>query len=1028
MVLFALAVLGIFALVRMPVSLLPNIRVPVLTVLTRYEGASAREIEAGITRPLEEVLSGVPGVEKISSLSLDERSLITLTFHFKKDIHQAALDVRDKIDLVRNALPQDTEKPLVFKTDPAGRPILTWFFTPTGIALPKLREYLEDHLKNEIERSPGVARCVLRGGREREISVQADPSRLYAYGLSLKDLHEKILAGNATVPAGSMDQGNLTTLIKLKGEFQTLDDLRGLVVGRNAQRAPIRLEDVALIQESFRDPESSVFMGGREGVLLEIYKEPDQNTVRVAAEVRKKMSALASRDGKRHFETELLVDDSALIRNTILDLVLSGALGGLIAILVLIFFLRHAVYPLLIGLSLPASLFFAFVALYLYGTSLNTLTLGGLAIAAGLILDNAIVVLDSIFERQEAGQSGEKAALLGARRVSLSVYGSTFAILIVFVPLLFVQGLLGEFFKDLAAAIIFSLLASIAVSLSLIPVLVTRKKIEPLLAVRESAHPFFALSKTWFQAIEHRYRLTLTWTLANRKRVLWSYPILILLSLLLWRLLPVSLLPESASSRISVEVNHPRGTSLAATEKKTAEIALQIQSIPGLSGRLEKILVQNGVEPNEIGPGIESRGSHQSRLTLFISGGGKKWIPELLALATPPGTSLRAAFEKNESVSWLDSGEGQAVEIHHSREEKLFEAEKLLVSALLTNRIHPIKVRYLHSDREDSRDNLELRLDRDRMASLGLATREVADALKTAVGGESAGALHLPNKEVPIRLRLDPAAVKQDLGGIRISTADRPPMPISLFSEEKTRREIVHIRRKNQSRLLLVHLDDPGLKGDVFRKILSGIAPAIEEKTGVVIREGGEREKTDRELGELFLAFLLSILFIYMLLASQMASFKAPLIIMVAIPLIFLGIGLALLATGHGLNLFSGLGMILLSGTVVREGALLFERYKELETAPESKNVRSKNRHSPTPIAVLSNTDLVDASASRLRPILATAITAILGMAPIALGIGEGAELQASLAVTVIGGLLVSTLLTLFYLPALFASTFQKSP
>lgn len=1002
MAVLALVVLGAVAALRMPVSILPDIKLPVLTLITPFEGATPSEIEAQITRPLEETLGTTPGLEKMESLSVQGRSILTLHFDFGRDPQQAVLDVRDRIDLVRNALPQDAGRTQVTPRDPSGKPVLTFFAGPGAVPLGRLRAFLEDNLKGELERVPGVARVVVKGGREREIRIEAEALRLVAHGLSLSQIRERLKAGNASAPAGDLVEGRFSVLVKSSGEFKRLSEIEELVIGRSEQKAPVRLCQVARVEDTVREAESAVFLGNREGVVVEVFKESGANSVRVVESVTKTLGALRLKEGAApRYMLEPISDDRRAIVATIRNLVSDGILGALIALLVLVLFLRDPIFPLLIGFALPASLFAAAVGLYLVGSGFNALTLGGLAVATGLILDNAIVVLDSLFEKRREGFSWVDAALMGTRRVGLSVWASSLTVLVVFLPLIFIRGVLGEFFIDLARSVIFALLASILVSLALIPVLVTRPRVSRFLDLRPDwekapgwAGRVFQSSRRVWDAFTGAYERALAHTL-SRRRLLWSYPLVLLISVgVLVFGIRSELIPETQSRRIAVACSMPQGTTLPATLQNAQALCRQLEGLPGVS----RVLLKAGLDAGE--QDLEQKGSHWADLTVFLGGShgqNRRVLSQARSLPAPPGGWLTAEWERDASVAWLSDPSRGDLELSAPDDDSLRRGMAWLRQKIPnTLKVHGASVRF---EWDTTRETLQWIPRRDAMALTGHTPKELGEELRSAIGGVESGFFHQPNREIPIRLRL----ARSDLGGeidsMLALVKDRPPVPLGMVIEERRTREQVQLRRLNQARSTAVFLPgpDPRKREADAAKFLRENAAPMERETQATLRSSGSAQDAGDNLRQFAFAFGLSVLFIYMLLAAQLASLKAPLLIMSGVPLIFLGIDAALLLTGHTLNLFSGLGIILLSGAVVREGVLLWERARE------------------------TGGDLVKAASSRLRPILATTLTAMLTLLPLALGLGEGVEIQSSLAVTMIGGLAASSFLTLFYLPALLA-------
>ncbi|MBS3948170.1 MAG: efflux RND transporter permease subunit [Dethiobacter sp.] len=983
-------VLGAFSFINLPVDLLPEMNFPMMAVFAAYEGASPEEVEAMVTRPLEEVLATVPGIERLTSTSSQGAATVMLEFAWGADLDFRALEVREKIDLVKGLLPDEVQTPTVFQFDPALMPIL--WLSVTGEADPaELKRLAEEVVKPRLERIEGVASAAVTGGVEREIRILADPSRLAHHGMTLEQLGQVLRMENLNVSAGRLAEGARELQVRSLGEFGGVADLETLVL-RATPVGTLYLRDVAEIRDGFTEELQLTRLNGKPGISVAIYKQSGANTVSVSAAVNRTLQELEG-DLPTGASIGTIFDQAAFINQSVGNMLNMALSGGLLALLVLYFFLRNLRSTLVIGLAMPVSIIATFVLMYFNGLTLNLVTLGGLALGIGMMVDNAIVILENVFRFRQQGLGGKEAAIVGSNEVADAIVAATLTTVVVFLPVVFVEGLASQIFSSMAWTISFALLASLAVALSVVPLLSSK-----LLKVSDSGTG--AGAARFFDRVDAFYGRTLRLALGRRKLVIGVMVASFMGCLALVPLVGTEFIPGMDDNWLMVNVRLPDGASLAETKQLALRLEGQLMQVEEVRDTFVTIGASSG---------MGNAGAQRNRATLEVrlkergerSLDNSQTADKIRALTgTVAGAEIRVRPSQNMSLG----GGGAPVDI-------LLKGDSLPVLQQLAAEVKAI-VAQVEGTREVATSfdrawpELQVRVDRERAASLGIPSASVSSTLRTALGGQVVTRLRGGGREVDVRLQV-PEALRDSVAGLQSLEVVSPAglrVPLGEVADFRPAVGAVSIARHDQVRSAGVTAQLSGRPlGPVVADIQQGL-DRLALPAGYSVEFAGEQQQMAESFASLAMALVLAVLLVYMIMAAQFESLLHPFIIMFALPPTFVGVVLSLAITGRTLNVPAFIGVIMLAGIVVNNAIVLVDYINKLR----------ERGHSCREAILL-------AGPVRLRPILMTTLTTVLGMLPMALGIGTGAEMQAPLATAVIGGLSVSTLLTLLVVPVIYS-------
>ena len=1006
MLVLIVVILGVVSLVRLPIDLMPDISYPTLSVSCTYENASPEEIEKLICRPIEEAVSAVPGAEEVTSTSSEGQGMIRVTFSWGTDLDAAANDIRDRLDRVIPRLPENADRPTLRKFDLASFPILI-LGASSRLDPVQMRKIIDDQITYRLERVPGVAAVDIRGGLEREIHVSLNPDKVNALAIPFEQIIRRVSEGNVNVPAGTIDRGNFQVTIRTPGEYTTLEEIGDTVIATH-EGVPIRLREIADVEDSWVKVTRIVRVNGEPGLRLSINKQSGKNTVEVARAALEELDAI-NRDIPQ-IAIVPIIDTSDYIRRSISSVGSSAAYGGGLAVVVLLLFLRNVRSTVVIALAIPISIVATFALMYFGGFTLNLMTLGGLALGVGMLVDNSIVVLENIFRLREGGEPPEAAAVNGTEEVTAAIISSTLTTLAVFLPLVFMRGMSGVMFKQLSIVVSFSLLCSLGVALTIVPMLSAR--ILAAQQAREAAretlgHRIFRLSARFFERMELQYRDLLHWALGHRLLVVLGAALLLGGSLSLIPFVGVELMPTTDEGEVRISGEMQVGTRLELVDRQFKEVeAIVRRSVP----ETKNLVTSIGGSPWHGG------GSHlgEMQISLVPQSKRNRSSDEIAAdlrkrLRGIPGVTIRTRAGQGLFVLRIGTQDADKIQVEirgHDLDtaDALAEKVKAIVEAVPG-------VTDAQISRESGTPEELILIDREKAADMKLTPSAVANALETFLSGTRAGDFRQEGDEYQILVRLkDPEQMAlKDILDLTLTNADGEPVVLRNVVNVAPRSGPVQIERKDQERVTTVSANLSGRDmGSVLSDIRKGLQ-SVPVPQSFSILFGGDYEEQQKAFRELLLSISLALVLVYMVMACQYESLRDPFVVMFSVPLAAIGVVLTLFFTRTTFNIQSYIGCIMLGGIVVNNAILLVDHMNLLR------------RRDGMPLRAA----IEEAGRRRLRPILMTALTTILGLLPLALGMGEGGEAQAPLARAVIGGLTSSTLITVVFVPVMY-SIFER--
>ncbi|MDX1383526.1 MAG: efflux RND transporter permease subunit [Thermoanaerobaculia bacterium] len=1062
----AAVVFGIVAFDDLAVDLLPDITYPSLTVRTELEGAAPIEVENLLSKPVEDAVGVVNNVVKVSSSSRADTSEVILEFAWGTDMDFAALDVRERLDVVR--LPLAAERPVLLRYDPSLDPILR-----IGLYgdddLVRLRLVAEEEVKRKLERIEGVAAVIVSGGLEEEIQVEIDERRLANLGLDVQTVIARLAEENINLTGGRLREGQTEYLVRTINEFLRPEDMRRIVVDRS-QGAIVRLEDIANVYKGHKEREIITRIDGQETVEVAVYKEGGTNTVTVANAVTAGVDLLRREIVKvdPRLRLEKITDQANYIRQSVQEVLQTAVIGGTLAILVLYLFLRSLKTTLIIGISIPVSVVATFFLMYTAGISLNIMSLGGLTLGIGLLVDNSIVVLEAIQRRRDEGMGEVDAAQRWASEVGQAVIASTLTTVCVFVPIVFVEGIAGQLFGDQALTVTFSLLISLMVALTLIPMLASRRfRVAPeegeapgpangagvLAGTRRTLGRAVFLAVLWPARIVRGIAASIGRLFAGLLRpllagfdavlrgvtavydralgaVLKAPAVLVLVALLAFAgslaLVPglgTELIPELVQGEFFVDVELPPGTQLPVTEARMADLEGFTAGLDGVE-IVYSVVGTSNEQGGVAGELRENIAQMTVRLAPPVSREHEEATMERVRarLEVERESLLRSAgFARGEG--WLDDGVGLQYRFGRPsyfsfrtpieleiRGYNIRLLERLAAQVVAQMREVP-GLTDVKSSTEGGHPELQIRFDRDRLAALGLNVNQVAALVRAKVQGEIATDITREDRNIDIRLRSQERFRDsvRDLRNLNVNAAGTTAIPLESVARVEETRGPSEIRRGDGSRIALITANLVGRDLGSVSEDIEAILAALELPLGFDWELGGQRQEMETSFESMRLAIVLAVFMVYLVMASQFESLLHPLVILFSVPFSVIGVLLTLSLFDVTISVVVLIGAILLAGIVVNNAIILVDYTNRLRRDGASKLDA-----------------LRQAGRVRLRPILMTTATTVLGLLPMALGLGEGSELRTPMALTVIGGLLASTLLTLLVIPAVYSLVDRK--
>lgn len=1056
----AVILFGFVSFTRLSINLLPELNYPTITIRTEYVGAAPAEIENLVTKPIEEVVGVVKNVRKVNSISRTGQSDVLLEFAWGTDMDYASLEVREKLDSLE--LPMEVKRPAILRFDPSLDPIIRLGFfrlEESGKEKKKLlnggfneedlkflRRFADEQIKKDLESAPGVAAVKVSGGLEDEIQVYVDQGKLAKLNIPVEEVGRILGAENVNLSGGRLEEGTRQFLVRTLNQFQSLKEI-GDVIVTTIDNAPVYLKDIAEVRHGYKEREAITRYEGKEAVEIAIYKEGDANTVSVGRETEKRIQRL---EGllPAHLKLARIYDQSTFINSAVQEVIQAAIIGGILAVLILYFFLRNFWSTVIISLSIPVSVIATFNLMYGADLTLNIMSLGGIALGIGMLLDNSIVVLENISRHRNNGQDATTAAREGAGEVGGAVTASTLTTLAVFFPLVFVKGIAGQLFGDQALTITFALLASLVVALTLIPMLSAlqgRKKevpeaIDPpqpknkagnivykikiflftsvpafftgLLirlvralsrAVLFLLNPFLKGFSRVYKGLEKRYPSLVEWALSHKAAVLIMAIVLFGLSLLLVPQLGVELIPQLSQGEFRVEFRLPPGTPLQRTDtviagiqRSTAKLdnVSTVFSVAGSGNRMDANPEQGGENWGEMSVMMEkgTRRFHEQDTMTDI----RKELERLPA--------LQYKFYRPTLFTFKTPVEIEVAGFNLDKLQKI--SNKIAGQMKKSHRFADVK-----STMESGYPEIQVRFNREKAAKLGIPVYLIAHRIVNKVRGNVATRYSWRDRKIDVLVRArekDRSSVEH-IRQLIVNPESVRPVTLDAVADITVNTGPGEIRRAGQERVALVtanlNYGDLGAAAVDINKIIAG--------TGIprdmTVQLAGQNEEMAVSFQSLRFALLLAIFLVYLVMASQFESFIHPLVIIFTIPLATIGAVLALWITDSSISVVVFIGMILLAGIVVNNAIVLIDLINQLRAKGMEKNIA-----------------IVEAGRSRLRPIVMTVLTTTLGLLPMAVGLGDGAEVRAPMAITVIGGLTVSTMLTLVVIPVVYAIMDRK--
>ena len=1005
MVSIVIVLLGTISLFQLPVDLLPEIEYPALTINVTYEGVGPLEIEELVTRPIEQAVSAVSGLDQLTSTSSEGQSTVQLGFTWSTDLSEAVEDVRSRLDLVRNGLPEDASAPTIFKFSGDALPIL--FLGVDGDFDPvTLREIAENDVTPRLERVPGIALVNVIGGQRREIRLELSRAKIAAFNIAPDRVISALRAANQNIPVGEIDQGDTTYLIRSQGQFRNLEDIERLVV-TTRDGVPIYVSDIADVRDTTEDLRSIVRINGRSGLQMSVTKQSGQNTIAVARLVREELVRVNSQIPG--IEVSVLNDTSEFIERSVSSVQKMVSVGALFVVFVVFTFLRSFRSTLVICSSIPISIIGTFALLYFGGYTLNTLTFGGLALGVGMIVDSAIVVLENTYRHMERGQDRITASVSGSEEVWTAIVASSLTQVAVFVPLLFLTGIASIMFGGMAVVVIFSLTVSLFVAVTLVPVLCSRLLHLPTPTENPGVvHRFMEASGRMFEAVDDVYRRVLHKALAHRALVVVSVTVLFIISIGLLPIVGFELAPSADEGEVDITAELPVGTRIERSQEALVQIEEIIRrAVP----EIETLVAQTG-SSGGFGPRQSQSTAHQLTFAVSLLPRDQRTrssedIAQSLRreLTGVPGVISRVRAGGGQfNFSRVLGGGGSSLSVEIRGYDLNDQAR--LGSDIKDAMMSTPGVTDVSLESERGRPEIGVLTDERRAALWGLSVTDVANAMRTGVAGTQAAFYRERGNEYPIVVRMqeEDRLKISDVGEMLINTGDGLVLPVKDLIQISPQDGPVEIRRRNQERVSRVNAELETMLNEAVQGVDARLA-GVEIPQGFVVGFGDEVQEQNDVFGQLVLVLVLAVVLVYAVMASQFESLRDPFIIMFSIPFAAIGVIWSLLLTGTPLSMPAGIGVVLLAGLVVNNAILLVDYTNTLR------------RRDKMPLFEAIET----AGRTRLRPILMTSITTMLGLSPMALGIGEGSEMQAPMARVVIGGLMSSTLITLILIPIVYS-------
>jgi len=1003
-----LAILGIFCASQLAIELIPDMEIPYVIVSTTYTGASPEEVNDTVTETLEQALSSVTGVKNLTASSSKGSSMISLEFEVGTDLDDASATIRDRIELVKEYLPSEAKSPVLYKMDMSMMPAMVLCASSDSRTVEELKQLVEDNVEPRLQQLNGVASTTVSGGRERAIKVQISKDRLKAYGLTFTEVAQLIAAQNMNNTIGTITESGLDYTITGEGYFESIDEIEDTVISYKATGSgmhQIKLGEIAEVYDGYKDLESFAYFDGKPAVAISVTKQSGANTVATCETVLKSIDNI-KRNLPSDVDISVAYDSSEEISQSINSVKETAIEGGILAVAILLVFLRSIKSTLIIGISIPLAVVITLFLMYLCGFSLNLMTLAGLALGIGMLVDNSIVVLENIFSYRERGTKPTVAAVLGTQEMISAITSSTMTTLCVFLPLLMFQrklGMIGQVFNGLTFTIVFSLLSSLVVAVTLVPVLAGHYLIPTVNKKKRNA--FLRITDKFFDGMDNCYAAIVKFIL--KIRWLFILFIIALFALSIWQAFNIGYeyMPETASTELMLSYELPQGTSIEEMEKSANTFIDDLNS--QLKGIKSSTLFVSGSSS------LLSSGSNTATIMLMFYPEDERepdWdngdtAEAKLDLIKDKYPEAKISVSSSLSTSSMSSSDSIEVKIQSANLDSCREVANNILVLFKEKGTH--LVANAESSLEDGLPQYSLIYDREKMYSLGLNVASVNTEVAANVNGMTCSLYHEngDNIDVVISLPDSDKTTLLDLEDITVSSPLYGQVPLSSFATFVETRGPLTISRENQSNLVTITADNvSGLPlNRAQREVQSLIEANIPATDDVIISYSGAYEDMITAIQTFALIIVVAILMVFAVMASQFESFLKPFIVLLCIPLALIGVVAIYTMTGNTLNVITAVGFLILVGIIVNNGIVLVDYIGLLQARG---------------YALMDA--CVESARSRLRPILMTTLTTILGLWPMAFGGGEGTEMTQAIGQTVLGGLTFGTLMTLFLMPCVY--------
>lgn len=1009
----ALTLIGAMSVAQMPTDLLPEMELPYAAIITNYGGAGPEEIEDQVTKPIESMLATVSNIDTIISQSGSNYSMVLIAFNYGTNMDTAMANIRDKISMAESYLPDEAAKSQVMKMDPSMMPVIAVAIGSDDLSLAQLQSLAEDDIEPRLSRISDVASVNIFGGREREVKVAVDPVKAQNYGLSLNQITSFLAAENYNMSSGDISFGERKYFVRSLQEFEGVDDV-GEVALTTATGSKIQLKEIAEISEDYKEATEISRVNNRAAVSILCQKRSDGNTVAACADVKKEMEKIQTEIGDK-VDVEILMDQSDYINQSIGSTAETLVEGAILAALIIFLFMRNLRSTAIVAIAIPLSLVATFIVLFYTGRTLNIITLGGLALGVGRMIDDSIVVFENIYRHRSLGLSANDAALKGTSEVGSAVLASTLTMISVFLPIGLTGGISGIMFTPLAVTICVAIACSLLVSLTVVPFmssrLLTDKAMETMGTGRNFISRQFHRLGAWLDSLGEKYKKMLQWALSHRRTVVLGVVVLIVVSLAMTPLVGAEFFPASDAGAISVTIEADKGSTLADVDKIAAVVEEKLLDNPAVD------IVYTSVG----GAGVmsmSSAASNEATFSVQLHPKGERAGVELVAEEIRQSLKDIPGAKKSVSVSsGISMGSGAAIQIN-------LQGDDLNTLRSISKQIEGIvaKVpgtREVTSSMGDGNPEVLIRIDRQRAMYFGLSPAQVSSEIRAAINGTVASKYRFEGDEIDVRVTSarNESSDMETLKQMQILTAQGSSIPLSEIAGFELSTGPVQIDREDQSRQATISCDLLNRDLNSVTKDIQAQLADMQLPAGYTIDYGGDNEQMIDAFSSLLWAFLMAILLVYVVLVLQYESFRDPFVILFSLPGAVIGVVLALLVTGRSFSVTAFIGIIMLIGIAVANAIVYVDYLKKMLAAGMERTAA-----------------LVETGRVRLRPILMTALATILAMTPMVTGLGEGAEINAPLATVVIGGLLATTFVTLFLVPVIYSilddwsQKFKKKP